>query len=161
MTTESQFGTRHALIINVWMCPNNQLWAESEVAIILHFKLYYTVLQQRTVQETWMQKIRSGKHATAWGKPYRAIVNRHLALSVKRTGTQRRTKVSPWYMHCTCCGWRKDASQDEAEFEQWKNQAHSLIHWWVMLGWKHQWVSNYKWVSGWVSQHKNRFNQKN
>ena len=35
------------------------------------------------------------KHDTARGKPYRAIANRHLALSAKRTGTQRRTKVSP------------------------------------------------------------------
>ena len=35
------------------------------------------------------------KHNTARGKPYRAIANLHLVLSVKRTGIQRRTKVSP------------------------------------------------------------------
>ena len=35
------------------------------------------------------------KHDTARGKLYHAIANRHLALSAKRTGTQRRT-------HDTC-----------------------------------------------------------
>jgi len=34
-------------------------------------------------------------------------------LSVKGTGTQRRTKRSPWYLHCTYCGWQKGTYRDE------------------------------------------------
>ena len=37
----------------------------------------------------------SEKLDTARGKLYRAIANYYLALSAKRIGTQRRTKVSP------------------------------------------------------------------
>ena len=38
------------------------------------------------------------KHDTVKGKSYRAIANQYLALSAKRNGTQRRTKVGH-------CGW--------------------------------------------------------
>jgi len=31
----------------------------------------------------------------------------------KKTGTQRRTKVSPWYMYCTYCSWQKGMSRDK------------------------------------------------
>ena len=51
---------------------------------------------------------------TATGKPHHAITNQHLALSVKRTGTQRGTKSSPRYMYCMYCGWQKGTSRDEA-----------------------------------------------
>ena len=32
----------------------------------------------------------------------------------ERMGAQRGTKVAPLYKHCSCCGWRKGISQDEA-----------------------------------------------
>jgi len=37
----------------------------------------------------------------------------HLHSKGDRYGTQRREKVSPWYIHFSCCGWRKGMSQDE------------------------------------------------
>jgi len=27
---------------------------------------------------------------------------------------QRRTTVAPWSLHCSCCGWQKGMSRDEA-----------------------------------------------
>ena len=32
----------------------------------------------------------------------------------KGIGDQRGTKVTPWYKHCSSCGWWKGTSQDEA-----------------------------------------------
>ena len=92
------------------------------------------------------------KAYTAWGKPYCTIANWHLALSAKRTGTstgtQRMTKVSPWCMHCTSCGWWKGTSRDKvtSNNEEIKPVA-TWIHCWVTLGWRHEWV---EWVSEWV-----------
>ena len=44
---------------------------------------------------------------------HRTTMNQHLGLSVKRNGTQRRTKVSPWCVHCTYCGMAKGTSPDK------------------------------------------------
>ena len=45
---------------------------------------------------------------------HHATMNRHLGLSAKRNGTQRRTKVSPLWMHCTYSGMPKGTFRDEA-----------------------------------------------
>jgi len=39
--------------------------------------------------------------------------NQHFCCS-KEGKWQRKTKVSPWCMHCSCCGWRKGTSWAEA-----------------------------------------------
>ena len=39
--------------------------------------------------------------------------NHHLSLSAKMNGTQRRTLVSPWRMHCTYCGMPKGTCRAE------------------------------------------------
>ena len=44
------------------------------------------------------------------GKLYRVCT---LPLSVKISGTQRRTRDSLSWVYCTYCGWRKGTSQDE------------------------------------------------
>jgi len=54
------------------------------------------------------------KHDKASGKPHCAIANQHLALSAKRIGAQRRTKVALWCILCSCCSWWKGTPQDEA-----------------------------------------------
>ena len=43
----------------------------------------------------------------------------------KRNGTQRRTKVNPWCMHCTYCGMPKGTCQTEATSNSEKS--HNLI----------------------------------
>ena len=53
------------------------------------------------------------KHNKASGKPHCTIANQHLALSVKRTGTQRRTKAAHWCLLCSCCGWWKGMPHKE------------------------------------------------
>ena len=40
--------------------------------------------------------------------------NRHFSLSAKMNEAQRRTLVSPWRMHCSCCGMPKGTSRTEA-----------------------------------------------
>ena len=45
-------------------------------------------------------------------KPYHSIANRYLVLSEKRTGAQRRTKISPWFVYCMYCD-RKDTFWDK------------------------------------------------
>ena len=40
--------------------------------------------------------------------------NRHLSLSAKMNGTQRRILVSPWRMYCTYCGMLKGTCRAEA-----------------------------------------------
>ena len=45
---------------------------------------------------------------------HRATANRHLGLSAKRNGTQMRTKVNPWCVHCMYCGMPKGMFWDEA-----------------------------------------------
>ena len=68
------------------------------------------------------------KHDTARGKPYRAIANRHLALSTKRTGTQRKTKVShDMYIVHTAVGEKACLGTKQRQTVK-KNQARSLIH---------------------------------
>ena len=87
--------------------PNNQLQAKSEVAIKLiklHFryaspitnKEQYKKLEYRHGQKTWhslgkpqVESMHSLREA------YRTMAHFHQALSAKRTGTLRRTKVSP------------------------------------------------------------------
>ena len=46
-------------------------------------------------------------------EPYCIVTNRHLVLSAKRTGTQRKTKVSPQYVYYTYCGQQKGTSRYE------------------------------------------------
>jgi len=64
--------------------------------------------------------------------------NQRFSLSAKMNGTQKRTLVSPWRMHCTYCGMPKGTSWDEATLNSEKNQAHSLGCYWVTLVWRHQ-----------------------
>jgi len=54
---------------------------------------------------------------------------------------QRRTRVAPWCLLCSCCNWWKGTSLDE----QWRNQARSPFHYWcwVTLCWRHQSVSQW------------------
>ena len=40
--------------------------------------------------------------------------NQYLCGTGKRNGTQRRTKVTPFCMHYSCCGWRKGTSRAKA-----------------------------------------------
>ena len=70
---------------------------------------------------------------------HRATVNRHLGLSGKRNGTQRRTKVSPWCVYCTYYGMPKGTSRDEATSNSEKIKSIALVsHYRVTLAWRHQ-----------------------
>ena len=67
--------------------------------------------------------------------------NQHLSLSAKMNGTQRRTLVSPWRMHCTYCGMPKDTCRAEATSNSEKNQTRSLSCYRVTLVWRNQSVT--------------------
>ena len=119
MTTEStlkdRMPARYALItiLHLNAHPNNQLWAESKVAHSVLFLAMLHLLHSITNEEQY-KKLEYTWYRKYGGKPYRTIMNWHLVLSVKRTGTQRRTKVSPWCMHCMSCDWWKGTSWDRA-----------------------------------------------
>jgi len=69
--------------------PNNQSLTASFVAMLCSLHSIPTMLLCNTLQNV------GEKHDKAYREPYHAITNQHLVLSAKRTGTQRRTKVSP------------------------------------------------------------------
>jgi len=60
------------------------------------------------------------------------------SLSAKMNGTQRRTLVSPWRMHCTYYDMPKDTSHAEVTSNSEKNQACSLSRYRATLVWMHQ-----------------------
>ena len=66
--------------------------------------------------------------------------NRHLLLSAKMNGTQRRTMVSPWRMYCsvhTVVCQKAYLGLKQCRCEEWKNQTCSISCYQVMLVWKH------------------------
>ena len=94
-------------------------------AITLCFQLFsahYTVSQTKdsvriisaispfTTENTDVSRL----HTYCREAMHRATSNRHLGLSAKRNGTQRRTKVSLCCVHCTYCGMPKGMSRVEA-----------------------------------------------
>ena len=118
------------------------LSSETEVSIALLYQLCSTcytvvrikkclkstsVLKVATMKNTYDFSLRKGSHQV---QP----PNQRFSLSAKMNGTQRRTLVSPWRIHCTHCGVPKGTSR----VEQCKNQARSHSRYRVMLDWRHQ-----------------------
>ena len=96
-------NVEHWLVIDIHLCvtiaiqqttthPNNQLHNRKGGG---HYTLFSAMLSLQSIQLLWKIQAISIIANTATGKLHRAIVNRHLVLSVKRPGTQRRTKASP------------------------------------------------------------------
>ena len=92
-------GARHSIkYCCVFECmPQNQLCTESEVAIVLHFSGMLCSLQMKNSTRTVTIE-------NMEGKLYCTI---DLVLSVRRTGTQRRTKIS----HNTYMYWNFEPNQ--------------------------------------------------
>ena len=106
-------------------------------------KEQYQKLKIHSIQRIWVENMHCLTEAISH---YREST--HLVLSAKRTGTQWRTKVSLWCMHCTACSWRKGTSQHEAmsNSEEIKSVATSIAELCLAEG--------SEWVSEGVSQHK-------
>ena len=97
-----------------------------------------------------IQKNTCGKHALPCGKPYRVIAS---VVSEKNWNTKEdKGKTMMHVLYVLRLAKRHFSRQSNVK--QWRNQVRSHIHCWVMLGWRHQWVSE------WVSQHKIRLNRK-
>jgi len=83
----------------------------------------------------WINNCLKRTFAPIWKSWMEAITclpqNRHFSWWTKMNGTQRRTLVSPWRMHCMYSSMEKDTSW-------WKNQARSFRHCWVTQVWRHQ-----------------------
>ena len=107
--------------------PSYINYMKSEVSIMLHCQLcstHYTAVWIKTVWKAPLQSkqplLKIRMISVTKGSHHVLSPNRHFLLSAKMNGTQRRTLVSPWRMHCTYCGMPKGTSQAEAIVEQWK-----------------------------------------
>ena len=96
-------------------------YLKSEVSITLRCQLcstrYTAVWIKNYSKSTAAIKVPNVKNTDNFryeGKPSRATANHHFSLSAKMNGTQRRTLVSPWRMHCMYCGMPKGTSRTEA-----------------------------------------------
>ena len=91
---------------------------KSEVSITLRCRLcstrYTAVRIKNCLKSTSAIKIATMKNTDYFGSHHVLPPNRHLSLSAKMNGTQRRTLVSPRRMHCTYCGMLKGTCQAEA-----------------------------------------------
>jgi len=66
-----------------------------------------SAIEVATMKNTNVTSIMKGSHHVQ--QP-----NQHFSLSAKMNGTQRRTPISPWRMHCTYCGMPNGTCQGEA-----------------------------------------------
>ena len=117
-----------------------------KVKYLLRFAVGYVqpVTQQYGLKSTSAIKIATMKIRTipfSKGSHHVLAPKRHLSLSAKRMGHQRRTLVSPWRMYCTYCGMPKSTCRAEATSDSEKNQARSLSRRRVTLVWRHQSVT--------------------
>ena len=92
---------------------------KSEVSITLLcqlFSTHYTAIWIKTqLKSTSVIKVAIGGFPLrTQKKPSRTTTKLTLLLSAKMNGTQRRTLLSPWRMHCTYCSMPKGTSQAEA-----------------------------------------------
>ena len=89
------------------------------------FSVHYTELQPKNSTRSPSAinpfTVFNNKHREA----IHATTNQHLALSMKRNGTQRRTEVS---MQCMHCSMPKGICQAETTSNSEKIQAHNLDH---------------------------------
>ena len=108
------------------MCPNYQLLPQK---CSIHYALlsatvcsaHYTALQVKnsckivSASSPFTTENMDDSHLQTYCREamHRISMNRHLGLSAKRNGTQRRTKVSSLCIHCTHCGMPKGTSRDE------------------------------------------------
>ena len=105
-------------------CPSyiNYYCLKSEVSIMLCCQLcstrYTAVRIKNCSKSTSAIKIATTKKIWTISVTKRSHhmlpQNRRLSLSAKMSGTQRRTQVSPWRMHCTYCGMSKGTCRAEA-----------------------------------------------
>jgi len=132
-----------AFLANIWkygivtcdsVCPYDR-WVtvkkwKGEKAITIHFQCCI-----------FLQNISSTSWNTPWS--HEAMKQRYCILhgSGKRNGEQRKQRealIEPWCEHWSCSGWQKKHVSGWSAVEQWRNQAHSLSGYWVMLIWRHQ-----------------------
>ena len=99
-----------------------QLSSETEVSIALLCQLcltcYTAVRIKKCLKSTSVLKVATMKNVDDFslrkGSHHVQPPNQRFSLSAKMNGTQRRTLVSPWRMHCTHCGMPKGTSRAEA-----------------------------------------------
>ena len=129
-------------------CRVPQLYELSSEKWNIHYTLLsamFNPLHSSANQELFEKHYNQNSHYENYGWFPEAITcyrqNRHFLLSEKMNGTQRRTLVSPWRMHCTYCGMPKGTSWAKATLNSEKNQARSLSRYQVILIWRYQSVS--------------------
>ena len=111
--------------------PNNQSHTKCGH---LCFVACYTVLQMslQGIQLLWKTRAKGTRESiSCYHKSILCVISKK----------SWRTKVSPWY----CTYWVDKKAR--LDIKQWKNQAFSLIHCWVRLGWRYQLVSRkFSWI---------------
>ena len=86
-------------------CPSNQLCTENSGG---HYTSFVAMCRLLLSIITWIQVASEKKMTKAlasWNSTSCYITNQQLALSAKRTGTQKKTEVTPWYLPCSYYGW--------------------------------------------------------
>ena len=105
-----------------------QLSSETEVSIALLCQLcstcYTAVRIKKCLKSTSVLKAATMKNMDDFSLRKRSHYvqpsNQCFSLSAKMNGTQRRTLVSPWRIHCTYCGMPKGTSRAEATLNREK-----------------------------------------
>jgi len=108
--------------IKIRWCYMPQLSSETKVSIALLCQLCltrYTAVQiKKCSKSTSVVKVATMKSTNNFslrkGSHHVQPPNYCFSLSAKMNGTQRRTLVSPWRVHCMHCGVPKGTSQAEA-----------------------------------------------
>jgi len=95
-----------------WWCRMPQVSSETEVSIAFLCQLLHSSMNQELFEKHLCNQ---GSHYEHY--PKEAINCNHqinFSLSAKMNGTQRRTLVSPWRMHCMHCSMPKGTTWAEA-----------------------------------------------
>jgi len=88
----------------------------------IHYASLSAMLHGKTNQELYKKHLcnlgshyekKDNFHYAYKGSHHMQPPNRHILMSTKTNGTQRRTVVSPWRMHCAYCGMPKSTSRAE------------------------------------------------
>jgi len=111
-----------------WCCMP-QLLSGTEVSITLFYQLcltcYIAVRIKNCLKSTSVIKVSIMKSMNDFslrkGSHYMQPLNQCFSLSAKMNGTQRRTLVSPWRMHCIYYGMPNDTSWAEATLNSEKS----------------------------------------
>ena len=140
-TSSCHYGNTDNLLVTVRTPMITEPQWKGEQAIMLCFQwclTFYKMFQAKdSVRNTSAITAVTNSSMKSWCS---TTANRHLRSSGQRSAEQRRTKVSfsrTMMQALELLQLAKRHILGQSDEDQWKDQAYSLSHFWVMLVWRH------------------------